>query len=109
MSKKRLPGSQKKRKRIEPTLLEKYKRVRRTKDIRKTDKDIDVFRLETTWVVDPDMTVPRICIVCEKEKNLSAISRREKRHTPNGEETFIGMQSICSACLFQTSILGKTL
>jgi len=38
MSKKRLPGSQKKRKRIEPTLLEKYKRVRRTKDIRKTDK-----------------------------------------------------------------------
>lgn len=105
MSKKRLPGSQKKRKRTGPILLEKIKRVRRTKDIRQSDKDIDVFRLETTWVVESDVTDVPICVVCEKEKILSAISSKKKRDTPYGEKTFIGIQNICSACLKQASVL----
>jgi len=96
----------KKRKRIEPTLLEKYKRVRRTTDFRQADKDINIFRLKTEWVADPDTTKPRICIVCEKEKNLSAISRKKKRTNRNGEqEMCIGIQNICSACLKQASVL----
>ena len=99
---------QNKRKRLESTLLEKIKRVRRTKDIRQSDKEIDVFRLETIWMAESDVTDVPICVVCEKEKTLSAISIKKKRRgTNNEEETFIGIQNICSACVRQADFLQE--